>query len=361
MSSQPSRLVNSAAISGAGQPSAASRWIGARLDDAARAMMALRDGLRRRRRFLFVEQSDGAFVRASPQVTNDPAFVFRDGGFPGAPDWRGGEVEFRLSPRRCVFRELELPARAAEFLEGVVRAQIDRITPWRANEAAFGWSAPEPRDGQRIALWIAAAKRGPIVEMIDAAAAAGAIAVSVTTKRLDESAPIAILERRGEFALQMARWRFGLIALLFAAMAVAIVAFAAQYTIGAALAERSEMLMTKIAHTRTRLLRSEYEGDNPAARALLARKRAAVSAIIALEALSRALPDNAYLTDLRLEGDKLDIGGVAANAAELIHDLEKSPHFSHATFTAPTVRAASDKGEVFRIEARVAPLLMVAP
>jgi general secretion pathway protein L len=361
MSSQPSRIAKPPAISGARQPSAASRWIGARLDDAALAMMGLRDGLRRRRRFLFVEQSDGAFVRASRETLKEPAFVFRDGGFPGAPDWRGGEVEFRLAPRRCVFRELELPARAAEFLEGVVRAQIDRITPWRANEAAFGWSAPEPRDAQRIALWIAAAKRAPIVEMVDAAAGAGAIAVSVTATRLDETAPIAILERRGELARRMGRWRFGLIALLFAAMASAIFAFAAQYTLGAVLAERSETLMASIAQKRTRLLRSEYEGDNPAAKALLARKRAAVSAMIALEALSRALPDNAYLTDLRLEGDKLDIGGVAANAAELIHALEKSPHFSHATFTAPTVRAAQDKGEVFRIEARVAPLLTAAP
>ena len=56
----------------------------------------------------------------------------------------------------------------------------------------------------------------------------------------------------------------------------------------------------------------------------------------------------------------MEISGVAADAAALIKQIEQSPHFARATFTAPTTRSADNK-ESFRIEAHVAPLFKVAP
>ena len=359
--SQPTRLASQPALTRArvGQPSAASRWIDARLNDAARAMTRLGDSLRRRRRHVFIEQPDGDFLREAAK----PGAPLRwaDGRFSGATHWRGGEVEFRLAAQRCVFRELELPTRAGEFLEGVVRAQIDRITPWRSSEAAFGWGPPQPREGDRIAVWVAAARRGPILALADAAAAAGAESVSITTRRLEPSPPIEILGRRAGAAARLGRWRFALLTLLGVAMAAAAAALIAEQTWGAHLSERVDALSADIAQKRTALLRLEHVGEDPAAQALDARKRATPSAVVVLEALSRALPDDSYLTEMRLEGAKVEIAGVAASAASLIHAIETSPHFSRATFTAPTTRAADDKGEAFRIEALVAPSLTVTP
>ena len=77
-----------------------------------------------------------------------------------------------------------------------------------------------------------------------------------------------------------------------------------------------------------------------------------------LEALSRAIPDDAYLQEWRLKGGTMEISGLAADAAGLIKHIEQSPHFSRATFTAPTTRSA-DERQSFRIEAQVAPLFTV--
>src|SRR5215470_13046002 len=72
---------------------------------------------------------------------------------------RGSQIELVLRPSRFLFRPLELPKRAGEYLEGIVRSQIDRLTPWNANEAIYSWTAPTDAPNDRIHMMIAATAR----------------------------------------------------------------------------------------------------------------------------------------------------------------------------------------------------------
>ncbi len=78
--------------------------------------------------------------------------------------------------------------------------------------------------------------------------------------------------------------------------------------------------------------------------------------MVVLEALSRILPDNTYVTELRVEGDRVRVTGITADAPSLIRLIEQSPNFSRAVFFAPTTRAPSDPGYRFHIEARIVPV-----
>src|SRR4030081_2735944 len=90
------------------------------------------------------------------------------------PDWatalRGSRSELVLRPSRFLFRPLELPKRASEFLEGIVRSQIDRLTPWSASEAFHRWTPPIAVASDRISMTVVATARAAIAPLIEAIA-----------------------------------------------------------------------------------------------------------------------------------------------------------------------------------------------
>jgi general secretion pathway protein L len=80
---------------------------------------------------------------------------------------RGAKIEIMLDPKHFVLRPVEVPARAADFLEGIVRAQIDRLTPWSAAEALFGCSRPVASDSETITTIVAVTTRKNIEKYVE--------------------------------------------------------------------------------------------------------------------------------------------------------------------------------------------------
>jgi general secretion pathway protein L len=86
---------------------------------------------------------------------------------------------------------------------------------------------------------------------------------------------------------------------------------------------------------------------------LAAEKRAQPAMTIMLEALSRALPDGAWLDRLEVSQGSVTFAGKAANAAGLIGPIEASQHFTDVQFSAPTTRAEGTAQESFTITAKI--------
>ena len=126
-------------------------------------------------------------------------------------DWmaalRGSRVEVMLHPRRFLFRPLELPRQAVDFLDGIVRAQIDRLTPWNAGEAVFGWTRPVDAD-DRIKLSVVATARSMVSPYVSSLAGLGTNAVTVsTTVPPPDTASVAVLTQRAQNAAGISRLR----------------------------------------------------------------------------------------------------------------------------------------------------------
>jgi len=336
-----------------------SRWI----DAAAGAIVSAFSSLGRRKTVQVIEEGEGSFViQAAGRNAPGERVRIVDGQLVGAHPGNiaamldGSRAELMLRPARVLFRPLELPLRATEFLGGVVRAQIDRLTPWTANDAAFGWSDPVVAGADRIVVTVAATARALVQPLVDALVAAGAEAVAVTAMPPD-AAPIVVLDHHARGALDFGRVRGALVALLIGAGLLAGISLSAAAVVGVGYGNQQDELTRRI-NERRAMIRAGRDGPQAATplRALERRKYQSPSSVIVLEVLSQILPDHTYVTELRIEGDKVRVTGVTRDAPELIRLLERSPNFTRATFFAPTTRGPSDPGERFHIEAQIEPV-----
>lgn len=269
---------------------------------------------------------------------------------------RGSRIDIMMRPDHVLFRALDFPRQATDFLHGMVRSQIDRLTPWVASEAMFGMSAPVAAANERIALTLAATAKRRVEPLLEFAADCGAASVSglveaPEAERLAE--PIKLFEK----ALAGAGGGINLdrllrLALLGLGLAAAASLAVCSYASGRLAAEQAE-LQQKMTERRAAL---RVNRSTDAIETLLAgRKQNSPSAVLALEAITRALPDTSYATELRIESDKIQVIGLTRDAPPLIRLIEQSPQFSRAIFFAPTTRDENEPGERFHIEAHIKP------
>ncbi|MFG1393027.1 PilN domain-containing protein [Xanthobacter agilis] len=314
------------------------------------------DGLarvRRRRGFRLTERENGLFSLTLPE---GGAVAVRLGD-PDGPDvprviaarLKNQPMDLHLDNRRMLARPLDLPHGAAPFLPGIVRSQIDRLTPWMAEDALYGWTPPDGRADDRIRITVVATPKAAVTPLLAGLRRLGAGSISITTTV--DTVPIRLLDQSA--GADPARIRTVLMGILGAAALLATAALVVSTFAAQSLdAERADIEQA-IAATRRQIMaaRANQGTGGTALEALEQRKHDLPAATLTLEHLSRVLPDNTYVTDLQIDGDRVRIAGVSAAPAELIRLMEQSGRFTGATFVAPTTPLPTGHGERFDIEA----------
>ncbi|WP_244541864.1 PilN domain-containing protein [Afipia sp. GAS231] len=277
------------------------------------------------------------------------------------PGWlaalRGSRIEVLMRPQQVLFREVDFPKQASDFLDGMIRAQIDLLTPWTAGDVVFGMTPAVPIANGRIALTLAATSQQKIQPLLELAAdVAAASAAGLVEVPEAGSAPRQVklfersLTRAPGSAIDVTRL---LRLMLVGASVAAPSSLAISAYVGNMLSAEQQELQHQIVQRRAALRVNQSGGS---AEALLAkRKQTSPSSVMVLEAISRVLPDTTYVTELRVEGDKMQVVGLTQDAPSLIRLMEQLPQFTRATFFAPTTRAQSDPGDRFHIEAHITP------
>jgi general secretion pathway protein L len=269
------------------------------------------------------------------------------------------DVDLVLPSDELLVRTLDpLPAESRQYLDGIVRHQLERFVPWRSDNVLYSYEAvPTGADDNRLVVHVAATARTLHASLIEATNAAGPRKLRLVYRAAGPTgSDIAIAVDNGKTETAQ-RLRIGIVAGLAALVLLTIGAFG--YLIYAwqgasdalAAAEQTEADLRKQMGGRG----PQETAANRDLRAILQRKKAQPAAVLAVEELSSALPDDTWLTELQIAEGQMRVSGISQSVADLVPAVQEKSIFADATFFSPTTRLTNGQGDRFHLQVRLVP------
>ena len=265
---------------------------------------------------------------------------------------------FALPPDRVLERRLTLPPLAPADVAQAVQLEVALASPFGAEQTVFGHSVRRLDQGV-LRVDIAITSRQQIEQALQAAGFSPAQPPEVWVVQGAAGAALhpIVLHGFGEGTRERAvrqglRRRLGLLALALALLAALVVTPTALMRARAQQAQRSFAALQKEAAPQLaqrealmqRLERLKAVGG-------LLGEQLAMPPV--LDMLTRAVPDGAWLTSLRAEGNKLVLNGRADDAAALVQRLAAQPGVHDVRLASPATRDAGAAKDTFIIELKL--------
>ncbi|WP_045836338.1 PilN domain-containing protein [Hyphomicrobium sp. 99] len=266
-------------------------------------------------------------------------------------------VLLRLSANDIVDRTVQIPAAASDVIGPVLRNQMERIVPWPVDATCYGYQivGNNPNAPDQLDIYVAATTRKIVDTAVHRAYALGLKPYAVDFASEPQAATgIELLSLEAD-ALQQTAQVLHIVLMVLLAASVAIGSFGL-YSSFDRMSQNDELeekiVAGKSQIEEIRKLNEENTRLKEQREHLTNRKIVEPPAFLLLEAMSRALPDNAYLTEFEIHGRETRIVGKSDDPTALITKLEDSPHFEDVRFSAPTTRQEGDTVGTFSIVSR---------
>jgi general secretion pathway protein L len=269
-------------------------------------------------------------------------------------------VGLRLPFSQCFERRVELPKAARDDVKRMLNFDLERATPFRLGDvytACLPTGEAGAKGKQRLRQLVV--KREAVDPLIADVKAAGLVPAFVDCWQTSPASglPVNFLEANEPPRSGLARHVTGprvLMALVLLLASLTGVLSLSRYE--AALDEiRAE---TAKLRARAGAVREAMERSGAAVADLARLQRMRLSqvpTVEVLEELSRLLPDSVWLTDLRIEGDVVDVTGLAKSGAALPPLFVGSGLFADAVLTAPVTLDQREDKERFSLRIRIKP------
>lgn len=268
------------------------------------------------------------------------------------------QVVIRLPKKYCLCKRLTLPKVDKADIRAVLENQIDRLTPYKAEQVYFDYRIIDNKITQgarQIDLYIL--PRNKCAALIDILKKQN---ISVDSLLYEDDtgsgleinflSPLDYRSQNKEPKSNVAR-KVGLLAALM--IAVYILPLGYYYF-------QKEILTDKIAGIASKAkvsakVKNNYEKLKREAQFLVNKKKEKPLTLQLINEVSRVLQDDTWLDQLTLKSDRLQIFGYSSSASKVLNDLEKSNLFKDAHFMAAVVYQKKFKAERFHIAVTLDP------
>jgi general secretion pathway protein L len=260
---------------------------------------------------------------------------------------KSGVVRLRLAPGEIIERTIQIPAAASDVIGPVLLNQLERIVPWSQDETRYGYriAGKNEKSPDQLDIQVVATTRSMVEAALGRAKSIGLKPDVVDfASDADGRSAIEVMSLAPDPAKRIAQTLHT--GFLVGLIGVVLVSGFGLYHMWVRQTQSDE-LEAQIATATARVVKVRQLNDaNKQLRDqrehLVRRKQEEPAVMVLIEALSRALPDSAYLTELEIHGRDTRIAGKSDDPTALITMLEATPQFADVHFSAATTR---DEGE----------------
>lgn len=281
-----------------------------------------------------------------------------------------GNVWLALSPHEVLVRSATLPLAAEEALRDAVGFELDRLTPFAAEQAWFDFRVTS-RDAVagRITLDLAAVLRRPVEARIAELQEMGAtvLGVGVAFDLAASPMPFNLLppEKRERPATSRSTAAARALAGFVAVLAIAAIIYPLWLKRSAVIELQPRMDVSRAGAEVAERLAREIEKLAGEHNFLVGKKQGQYGTLTLLEDLSRLLPDTTWIQQLDLKsGSKvreLQLSGETGSSSKLFELLEQSGSLVNPSFKSPLTKGVTPNTERFLLAAEVKPRALPEP
>ncbi|WP_045225079.1 PilN domain-containing protein [Methyloterricola oryzae] len=286
-------------------------------------------------------------------LLDDAGSQQREALFSGNVELEDAEVILLLLPEQSLRKSMKLPFAAEENLMQVLAFEMDRLTPFKADQVYYAARVAERlNDTRQIKVEMVLTPRAKLDPLMEELTAAGwrPIRVDVGPEPLGYDL---LPEKYRPPRNPLPQILNGVAAGIFLLLLGAVLLFPIAMNKGMVEQLQREMKATSKVAAEVESLKNDAEKLVHENGFLQRKKQNEPAMVDMLEEMTKVTPDQTWLNGLQYRDRKVVIQGQSPTASSLIERFEASPYFKNTSFVSPVTKDVASGQERFQIATEV--------